>query len=141
MILTRRNLIKTASLLGLGSVSGFTVLSVERAKADDRVFKHGTQYLGELKYPPDFKHFDYVNPDAPKGGRLRLGVVGSFDSLNPFIIKGEMAGGPGLHDRNPDDRRAPTRWASEYGLIAESVYHPDDFSSVILPAAQGSALA
>ena len=58
--------------------------------------------IGELKYPPDFKHFDYVNPNAPKGGRLRLGVVGSFDSLNPFIIKGESLRGSGLRDRNPD---------------------------------------
>src|SRR5688572_25355614 len=72
MILTRRSLIKTASLLGLGSLSGFKVLAVERAEADDRVFSHGNNIYGELKYPPDFKHFDYVNPNAPKGGRLRL---------------------------------------------------------------------
>ena len=64
-------------------------------QADDRVFKHGNSLFGDLKYPPDFKHFDYVNPDAPKGGRLRLGVVGSFDSFNPYIIKGDPAAGLG----------------------------------------------
>ena len=45
------------------------------------------------KYGPAFTHFDYVNPDAPKGGALRLGVLGSFDSLNPFIVKGAPVAG------------------------------------------------
>jgi len=48
---------------------------------------------GEPKHAGDFAHFDYVNPDAPKGGRLRLGALGSFDSLNPLIIKGTPAAG------------------------------------------------
>ncbi len=47
----------------------------------------------EPKYGPAFTHFDYVNPDAPKGGALRLGVLGSFDSLNPFIVKGAPVAG------------------------------------------------
>jgi microcin C transport system substrate-binding protein len=129
MILTRRGLIKTVSLLGLGPLTGFKVLSIEPAKADDRTFKHGTNIYGKLKYPPDFKQFDYVNPHAPKGGRLRLGTVGSFDSLNPFIIKGDQAAGLGyiletLTTQSFDEV------ASAYGLIAESIYHPEDVSSV-----------
>ena len=129
MILTRRSLIKTASLLGLGSVSGFKVLSVERAEADDRVFSHGSNIYGELKYPADFKYFDYVNPNAPKGGRLRLGVVGSFDSFNPFIIKGDPAalGGTVIETLTV---QSFDEVASAYGLIAESTYHPDDDSYV-----------
>ncbi|MBT4689114.1 MAG: ABC transporter substrate-binding protein, partial [Rhodospirillaceae bacterium] len=55
--------------------------------------KHGFAVLGSLKYGPDFTHFDYVNPDAPKGGRLRLWYNGNFDSLNPFILKGHWAAG------------------------------------------------
>ncbi len=129
MILTRRSLIKTASLLGLGSLSGFKVLSLEQAKADDRVFKHGNSIYGELKYPPDFKHFDYVNPDAPKGGRMRIGVVGSFDNLNPFIIKGETATGLGYVLETLTTQSAD-EVGSEYGLVAESTYHPEDYSSV-----------
>src|SRR5262245_3779019 len=129
MILTRRSLIKTASLLGLGSISGFKVLSVEPAQADERVFSHGTNVYGELRYPPDFKHFDYVNPDAPKGGRIRLGVVGSFDNLNPFIIKGETAAGLGYLIESLTSQSAD-EVGSEYGLIAESIYHPEDYSSV-----------
>ena len=72
---------------------GARIIGMDRANADDRVFKHGNSHYGDLKYPPDFKHFDYVNPNAPKGGRLRLAAVGSFDSLNPYIIKGEVAAG------------------------------------------------
>ncbi|WP_119390212.1 extracellular solute-binding protein [Taklimakanibacter lacteus] len=129
MILNRRSLIKTASLLGLGPLTGLKVLSVEPAKADERKFQHGTNIYGKLKYPPDFKHFDYVNPDAPKGGRLRLGVVGSFDSLNPFIIKGEAAAGLGYVVETLTSQSAD-EVGSEYGLVAESIYHPEDFSSV-----------
>ncbi len=129
MILTRRSLIKTASLLGLGPLTGFKVLSIEPARADDRVFMHGNNIYGKLKYPPDFKYFDYVNPNAPKGGRVRLGVVGSFDSLNPYIIKGESAVYAGsvfetLTSPSSDEV------SSAYGLLAESTYHPDDDSLV-----------
>src|SRR4029078_1538326 len=129
MILTRRSLIKSVSLFGLGSISGFTVLSIEPAEAQERKFEHGANIYGKLKYPPDFKHFDYVNPDAPKGGRLRLGLVGAFDHLNPFIIKGEMAAGLAyiietLTSQSSDEV------ASEYGLIAQGIYHPEDISSV-----------
>src|SRR5262249_40881178 len=51
---------------------------------------------GTPKYPPDFQHLDYVNPDAPKGGEMRLAVAGTFDSLNPYIIKGVAAPGIGM---------------------------------------------
>lgn len=129
MILTRRGLIKTASLLGLGPLTGLKVLSVEPAKADERVFAHGISIYDKLKYPADFKHFDYVNPNAPKGGRLRLGTIGSFDNLNGFIIKGEAAAGLAylyetLTTQSSDEV------GSEYGLLAESTYHPEDYSSV-----------
>lgn len=52
---------------------------------------HGLTLWGKLKYPENFTHFDYVNPDAPKGGEVKLGAQGSFDSLNPFIVKGNKA--------------------------------------------------
>jgi len=93
MVLSRRSLLKAGSLLSLAPLAGVKVVAIETSFADDRVFRHGHSLFGNLKYPPDFKHFDYVNPNAPKGGRLRLAVVGSFDSLNPYIIKGEAAAG------------------------------------------------
>jgi len=87
---------------------------------------------GEPKYAADFTHFDYVNPDAPKGSTLKLGWTGSFDSLNPFIVRGDPAMGLGsgyvyesLMARSWDEPFAL------YGLIAESVEVPNDRSSVI----------
>ena len=90
---------------------------------------HGLSLFGELKYGPDFQHFDYVNADAPKGGRMRLPAVGTFDTLNPFNLKGTPGAGIGLVFEtlmtSPLDEPS-----SEYGLIAESVSYPDDVSSV-----------
>lgn len=53
--------------------------------------RHGLSAFGDLKYPPDFRHFDYVNPNAPKGGELRGWQLDGFDNLNPLILKGVMA--------------------------------------------------
>ena len=90
---------------------------------------HGLAMHGKPKYPADFTHFDYVNPDAPKGGRVTLATIGSFDSLNPFIIQGSSATGLGLiFDTlaSPSNDEAFTK----YGLIAESVETPEDRSWV-----------
>lgn len=90
---------------------------------------HALSLVGEPKYGPDFKHFDWVNPDAPKGGTLRAFAEGSFDSLNPFTVKGAPAGDLGLaYDAlmasSPDEASA------EYCLICEWVSYPADYSSV-----------
>ena len=81
------------------------------------------------KYGPDFKHLDYVNPDAPKGGTITTGVTGTFDSFNPYIIKGTPAGLGGLFEtlttQVEDDA------LSEYGLIAESMEVAPDKSWII----------
>ncbi|WP_334130416.1 extracellular solute-binding protein [Sneathiella sp.] len=58
------------------------------AAAEETAPVHAIAMHGAAKYPPGFTHFDYVNPEAPIGGHLRLGAIGSFDSLNPFILKG-----------------------------------------------------
>ena len=90
---------------------------------------HGIAMHGAPKYGPAFAHLDYANPDAPKGGTLRLGVTGSFDTLNPFIIKGVPAAGrhyvfESLLKRTWDEP------FSLYGSIAASVEVPDDRSWV-----------
>ena len=70
---------------------------VSTASADSPVKTlYSISLLGQPKYPADFKHFDYVNPDAPKGGELKRAAIGSFDSFNPFIIKGQAAAGSTL---------------------------------------------
>jgi microcin C transport system substrate-binding protein len=90
---------------------------------------HGIAMHGDLKYPPDFTHFDYVNPNAPKGGTLRQAVVGSFDSLNPLIVRGLPALGL-AQVIEPLLARSADEPFSLYGLLAESVEVPEDRSSV-----------
>jgi peptide/nickel transport system substrate-binding protein len=91
---------------------------------------HAIAMHGAPKQPADFKHFSYVNPDAPKGGRLVLTSFGSFDSLNPLIVKGEPAAG--IRDFVIESLMA--RGLNEpftlYGLIAETVEVPEDRSSI-----------
>ncbi|MDH3242095.1 MAG: extracellular solute-binding protein [Alphaproteobacteria bacterium] len=91
---------------------------------------HGLAMHGDLKYGPGFTHFDYVNPSAPKGGTLKLGATGTFDSLNPFILKGANAAGVGqtfdtLATASQDEP------FSEYGLVAKTMETPPDRSWII----------
>ncbi len=89
---------------------------------------HALSLLGEPKFGPDFKHFDWVNPNAPKGGMIRLAALGGFDSLNPFSIQGNAAAGlTMLYDTLMAS--SPDEPSSEYGLVAAWVSFPDDFSS------------
>ena len=90
---------------------------------------HGIALHGQPKYGPDFPHFDYVNPNAPKGGEARFAAIGSFDTFNPFNIKGQAVTGIGplFETLLTDSKDEPF---SEYGLIAESVDVPEDRSSV-----------
>jgi microcin C transport system substrate-binding protein len=118
----------------LGATTGWVFLlpSVSRKTAlaqDADGWRHGTSLFGDLKYAPGFKHFDYVNPDAPKGGRVRLGAIGGFDSLNPYTYKGRPAGLMGL---TIDTLTTPSydEPSAAYGLIAEAVKFPDDYSQV-----------
>ncbi|TGO03669.1 hypothetical protein PN36_01980 [Candidatus Thiomargarita nelsonii] len=102
-----------------------TLLSVNSAASEHAIAMHG-----DVKYPSDFKHFDYVNPNAPKGGEIKMAGIGTFDSLNPFILKGLTPLGIGnLFDTltvNSHDEAF-----SQYGLIAESMEMPKDRSWII----------
>jgi peptide/nickel transport system substrate-binding protein len=91
---------------------------------------HGLAMHGEPKHPAGFTHFPYVNPTAPKGGRLVLGQHGTFDSLNPFIVKGVSA--YGLRDYVFESLlvRSGDEPFTLYGLIAESMEVPPDRSSI-----------
>ncbi|MDD1013442.1 extracellular solute-binding protein [Pseudomonas rubra] len=105
---------------------------------------HGYAQFGTLKYPAKFTHFDWVNPQAPKGGTLRAMAFGTFDTLNPYTFKGSspvttpnflqygvselnetLMVGTGQYDPSGDE---PT---SSYGLIAGSVEYSDDRSWVV----------
>ncbi|MGK0673641.1 MAG: extracellular solute-binding protein [Halothiobacillaceae bacterium] len=84
----------------------------------------------EPAYPVDFTHFRYVNPDAPKGGELRMSAFGSFDSLNPFLLKGLPAAGLGLLVFESLLEKSLDEPFSMYGLLAEDVRLAEDGLSV-----------
>ena len=98
------------------------------AQEADVIVSHGISTFGDLKYPADFAHFDYVNPDAPKGGTMSFrgtGASQTFDSLNAFILKGEPAQGLGLLYDSLLAGSADEPDAA-YGLIAETLEYPED---------------
>jgi microcin C transport system substrate-binding protein len=105
------------------------------AAAGDTIVSHGiARYDDPLKYPADFTHFAYVNPDAPKGGLVRTATTGTFDSLNPFILKGN-AFVKFSNDLMKDGALYDSLLAGSldepltgYGLVAETVEYPEDRS-------------
>ncbi|MBO6838113.1 MAG: ABC transporter substrate-binding protein [Alphaproteobacteria bacterium] len=108
------------------------------AAAQETVRAHGWAISGDLKYPPGFPHFDYVNPDAPKGGTITLGAGGTYDSLNPFIIKGTSAiarigsGGAIAETMIFDTLMASNldESGAEYGLLAEWIEVDSDADGI-----------
>ncbi|MDF1793998.1 MAG: extracellular solute-binding protein [Thalassobaculaceae bacterium] len=91
--------------------------------------RHGLAMHGDLKYGPDFSHLDYANPDAPVGGLLTMEASGTFDSFNPFIIRGTPAAGIGLIYDTLLESTSDEAF-SEYARLAESVEMPEDRSWV-----------
>ncbi|MCG6203851.1 extracellular solute-binding protein [Rhodopseudomonas sp. HC1] len=142
MTLTRRHLLQAGAVaaatpvLCLGSGLLASVPAAAEGEADKLTsgltWRHGLSLFGEVKYPADFKRFDYVNPDAPKGGVARQISIGTFDNFNLAVagVKGNIAPAVGylyetLMTQSQDEV------GTEYGLLAESAAHPDDFSWVV----------
>lgn len=126
MIPAARLLRRAVTLVALGCVT-----LVAPAAAQNEDWRHGLSLFGDLKYPAGFKHFEYVNPDAPKGGTVRQIAFGTFDNFNLAVagVKGSLAMGLGMiYDSLMTS--ALDEVSSEYGQIAEAVRHPADFSSV-----------
>jgi microcin C transport system substrate-binding protein len=118
------------TLLRLAIAIALAGLLCGPARAEDApLHRHALSLIGEPKYPAGFAHFDFVNPDTPKGGLVRLAEIGSFDSLNPVLYKGQAAAGLGLVYENlmADSLDEPS---TSYGLIAEWASYPPDYSSV-----------
>ncbi len=91
---------------------------------------HGMALHGAPKYAADFKHLDYVNPDAPKGGTMRMSAVGTFDSLNGYIVKGSPAAGLGMIQETLLQQTEDEPFTA-YGLIAETMEVPANRGWVI----------
>ncbi len=95
----------------------------------DEGFRHGISTFGDLKYEKNFTHFDYVNPNAKKGGEIKFGVEGGFNNLNQFILKGISAAGLSyLYDSLTEG--SDDEISARYGLIAESVKLSKDKMSI-----------
>ena len=117
--------------MALVALAAGIMLSVSAPISAQQVnIAHGIAMHGDLKYSPDFKHYDYVNPSAPKGGDIRLAAIGGYDSFNPFIVKGRSAAGIGLLYDSLLTSSADEAF-SRYGHIAESVEVPEDRSWII----------
>ncbi|MCA0964279.1 extracellular solute-binding protein [Salipiger bermudensis] len=121
-----------SALFALGlALSAPAAFAQDAAQEDETIItSHGVSSFGELKYPEGFAHFDYVNPEAPKGGEMSTWAFGTFDSLTPYILKGNAAAMSSVfYDSlltgtldEPD---------SMYGLIAESVEYPESREWII----------
>ncbi|PPR67323.1 MAG: Oligopeptide-binding protein AppA [Alphaproteobacteria bacterium MarineAlpha3_Bin1] len=110
------------------TVAVFTaVLSIAPVSGFSAETSHGLAMHGDLKYPAGFKNFEYTNPAAPKGGTVRLNAVGTFDSFNSFIVKGNGAAGAGFIYDNLMHGSADEAF-SQYGQLAESIEVPKDRS-------------
>jgi len=94
-------------------------------------WRHALSLFGDVKYPADFKRFDYVNPQAPKGGVARQISLGTFDNFNIAVagVKGSLAPAAALIYETLMERSSD-EVATEYGLLAEAAMHPDDFAWV-----------
>lgn len=137
MAITRRDLLlasaATAALPALGSAAGVPLIGGAQAQAaGEPQWRHALSLFGKVKYPADFKRFDYVNPEAPKGGVVRQITIGTFDNFNIVVayVKGNIAGAVGFIYESLMTP-AQDEVSTEYGALAEAVSHPDDFSYVI----------
>ena len=108
----------------------FSFLIFSPALAQEVLPQHAIALHGEPKYGPAFEHLDYVNPDAPKNGSLKMGVIGAFDSLNPFIVKGTPAAGLNfMRSGFVYQSLMQNAWDEPftlYGILAESIEMAED---------------
>ena len=111
------------TIRALASLAAATWLATSLAVAEP---KHGIAMHGDPALPADFKNLPYVNPDAPQGGQLRQAITGSFDSVNPFIVKGSAATNVRTYVFESLLGRNWSEPFSLYGLLAESIDVSDD---------------
>jgi microcin C transport system substrate-binding protein len=137
LAITRRHLLRTGAFAAIAPAAGAIGLApVSRAQAQTAAsqpaWRHALSLFGDIKYPAGFKRFDYVNPDAPKGGVARMISIGTFDNFNIAVmgVKGSIAPAAALINETLTTR-AQDEVATEYGLLAEAAAHPDDFGWVI----------
>jgi microcin C transport system substrate-binding protein len=138
LAITRRHLLQSAAFAAaaptLGAATSLSGAGAAQAQSatNEPIWRHALSTFGDIKYPADFKRYDYVNPDAPKGGTVRLFELGTFDNFNIVIdgLKGSLASGVGQTIQSLTTRSLDEA-STAYGLLAEAAAYPDDFSYVI----------
>ncbi|MGO9543655.1 MAG: extracellular solute-binding protein [Rhodomicrobium sp.] len=118
-----------AAFIVLSALASLTPARAEPAKY------HALSLIRTPKYPPGFQHFDYVNPDAPKGGAVKLQSGATFDNLNAAVFRGDLAAGLNIVGATPYIQdslmlRSEEEGSTEYCLLCEWVSFPEDYSSV-----------
>ncbi|MCR9111755.1 MAG: extracellular solute-binding protein [Rhodobacteraceae bacterium] len=126
--------ILTAALMGLTIAALAAVAAL--AEDENLIRSHGYSFFGELKYPEDYTHFDYVNPDAPKGGEIVIAQAGTFDSMNPYTRNGRRGAlswmmYESLLGDSPTGAAPADVIGEGYGLLAHTVEYPEDKSWVV----------
>ena len=114
MKLTRRSVLRGSAVAVAAPAAGYALASPRLAAAappprqPQHAWRHGLSLFDELKYPAGFKHFDYVNPQAPKGGTVRMIAIGTFDNFNMAVsgVRGSLAAGIEPRLQHADGGRA-----------------------------------
>ena len=133
MKLSRRSVLRaTAATVAAPALGILGAASpIGRASGETQIWRHALSLFGDIKYPEGFKHFDYVNPDAPQGGTLRQSALGTFDNFNTVVsgVKGSIAIGTELYT---ETLTTPSldEVSTEYGLLAEAISYPANYSAV-----------
>jgi len=137
LAITRRHLLQGGAIAAMAPAlaieAGLPLIAPARAQsAAEPAWRHALSLFGDIKYPEGFKRFDYVNPDAPKGGVVRELEIGTFDNFNIVVagFKGALADGVSLIYETLTSQ-ALDEVSTAYGLLAELMSHPEDRSYVI----------
>jgi microcin C transport system substrate-binding protein len=137
LAITRRHLLQSGAFAAIapsiGTAKNAALIGQAQAQTatGDPAWRHALSLFGDIKYAADFKRFDYVNPDAPKGGGARMISIGTFDNFNIAVagIKGSLAPAAALINETLMTRSLD-EVTTEYGLLAEAATYPDDFAWV-----------
>ena len=137
MTITRRHLLRSGALVATAPLLKTAVglplsdaAHAQQAAATEAAWTHSLSLFGDVKYPADFKRFDYVNPDAPKGGAVRRIAVGTFDNFNPVVsgVKGSLGAVGDIFEALTISSMDEV--STQYGLLAEAISYPADYSWV-----------
>jgi microcin C transport system substrate-binding protein len=129
--ISRRQLLRSGALAAsFPLLNSVRPVFADAAPAKDGAWTHGLSLFGDVKYPANFPHFDYVNPVAPKGGAVRRTAIGTFDNFNMVVagVKGAIGSIGEIYEALTISSLDEV--STQYGLLAEAMSYPEDYSSV-----------